>query len=351
MTFVDVGLRDTHPVLAVKDFIKGLDSMSRMDTLLMGNRASQLETFWRTWQELEPGHPIFDHHKTRLGQCIPMALHADEGTSIKKKALMVLQYQPLLGCGSRKAKRKANLEVAGVNLLGNSLKTRFLYSVMLARLYSGKKKQNRPLMALVHQLCLELRNFFYEGCMVTIDGVQQRIFLITLGMKGDWPALAKLGNLARHHGRVTSTHEDGKGICHLRVGGMFGKHWYNTSYENMMAMREGAPVPWKKEPSMTKEIPMDGNLKANFFKIDIFHTCHKGLMADLAANIIVPHILHGKRFWKCFFDSSTVFLLFRRAWELCFSNLSVFPAGMLLWLRAVWRGRLWGSLRESVSGA
>ena len=217
---------------------------------------------------------------------MPVAIHADEGTSVKKKALMVLQFQPLLGLGSRK--NKAGDGVPGINLLGNSLKTRFLFSVMLARVYGGKRG-NRPLMKLVHHLACQLRDSFYHGCDVGIDGVRQKIFLVTLGCKGDWPALAKLGNLVRHHGRVTSTAAFGKGICHLCAGGTEQHpHWHDTSFANMMAMRENVPAPWNTEPDLTKEIPMEISAKAKFFKVDIFHTCHKGLMADLGANIIEP---------------------------------------------------------------
>eukprot|EP00438_Fugacium_kawagutii_P003442 Skav200195 [mRNA] locus=scaffold2383:347672:348328:- [translate_table: standard] len=211
-------------------------------------------------------------------------LHADEGTSVKKKALMVLQYQPLLGKGSRK--RKRDDEIPGINLLGHSLTTRFLFSVMLAKMYNRKEK-NQPLLALVRHMCLQLKDMFYEGVTVNIDGKSEQIFLVTIAMKGDWPALSKLGRLVRHHGRMTVSAEDGKGICHLCHGGMRGHAWHIISYTNMAAMRVDFQLPWSRESDLTREIPMDPAFKAAFFKVDIFHTCHKGVMADLAANIIV----------------------------------------------------------------
>ena len=286
LTYVDVGLREPHPALAVSDFIAALDSMKKIDTLLVGNRGKQFKQFWEEWRLLQPSHPLFSIHGSHLARCIPMMIHADEGTSVKKKALMVLQMQPLLGKGSRK--RKGDQETPGINLLGHSLTTRFLFSVMLAKVYSGKKKKNRPLMALVRSLCLQLKRCFYDGINVTIDDVPQNIFLVTVAMKGDWPALSKLGNLVRHHGRMTSSRDDGKGICHLCAGGMEGQPWHDISFANMSAMRSGVPAPWNREPDLTREIPMDPSCKPQFFKVDIFHTCHKGIMADLAANVIVP---------------------------------------------------------------
>ena len=68
---------------------------------------------------------------------------------------MALQVQAMMGQGSRK--RKADQMTAGPHLLGNSLKTRMLFSVLLGRLCSGQKVQNHPLLALVNHLCLQLQ--------------------------------------------------------------------------------------------------------------------------------------------------------------------------------------------------
>lgn len=202
---------------------------------------------------------------------------------------MVLQVQAVMGKGSRK--RKADQMTAGLNLLGNSLKTRMLFSVLLGRLYSGKKLQNRPLFALVNHLSMQLHALYDEGISVTIDGVKQNIFLVPLAMKGDWPALSKIGCLVRHHGRMTVTTEAGVGICHLCNGGVEGyEAWHNLSYDNMVSMHTDVPLPWRKDPAFVRHLPMDPAFKAEFFRIDVFHTCHKGLMADIAANTIEPKL-------------------------------------------------------------
>lgn len=56
---------------------------------------------------------------------------------------MVLQVQAVMGQGSRK--RKADQMTDGLNLLGNILKTRMLFSVLLGRLCSGQKLQNHQI--------------------------------------------------------------------------------------------------------------------------------------------------------------------------------------------------------------
>lgn len=289
ITFIDIGLAEKHPVLEVCDYISRIDSLKKMDALLMGNRDEQYQTFWENWKGLQPSHPVYVHHKGRLGSCIPVAIHADEGTSVKKKALMVLQVQALMGLGSRR--KKTDKMNAGLNLLGNSIKTRILFSVLLGRLYSGKKLGNRPLMALVNHLSMQLRALYDSGITVTIDGIQRKIYIVPLGLKGDWPALSKIGSLTRHHGRLTTTKEFGQGICHLCRAGMEGyESWHIVSYENMVATHREAPPPWRKEPSLVAKLALDPGCKENFFNIDVFHTCHKGLMADIAANTIVPEL-------------------------------------------------------------
>lgn len=289
ITFIDIGLREKHPVIAVSDYISRIDSLNKMDALLMGNRDQQYQSFWEKWKCLQPSDPVFVYHKERLGSCIPVAIHADEGTSVKKKALMVLQIQALMGQGSRR--KKSDQMNAGLNLLGNSIKTRILFSVLLGRLYSGKKLGNRPLMALVDHLSMQLRALYDSGITVTIDDLKRRIYIVPLGLKGDWPALSKIGRLSRHHGRVTTTKEFGEGICHLCKAGMEGfESWHILSYENMSVMHRDVPPPWRKEPELVAKLALDPGCKGNFFKIDIFHTCHKGLMADIAANTIAPEL-------------------------------------------------------------
>ena len=48
----------------------------------------------------------------------------------------------------------------GVNYLGKSIVTRWLYSVMLARVYSGKKMKNKPLLRLIEHLALDFEIVF-----------------------------------------------------------------------------------------------------------------------------------------------------------------------------------------------
>ena len=137
LSYKDVGLSEPHPVLAVHDFVQSMSKNEKLEHLFMGNGPKQYLDFWEKWRKQQPKHPVYAEHASHLSECVPVSIHCDEGTSQKKKGLMIIQVQPCLGRGT--SKRKATETEPGVNYLGKSLVTRWLFSVMLTRVYSGKK--------------------------------------------------------------------------------------------------------------------------------------------------------------------------------------------------------------------
>lgn len=86
VSYVEVGLGAKHPILSLDDIIKTLDKENKLqDIMMQGNSAETFKHFWSNWRQLQPTHGIFQHHNTHLGQCIPVAVHCDEGTTLKKK--------------------------------------------------------------------------------------------------------------------------------------------------------------------------------------------------------------------------------------------------------------------------
>ena len=286
LSYVDVGIKSPHPVLSIGDFISKLDQCGKMDLLLMGNGPVQFRSFWEKWRRIQPNHSIYKVDPSRLDWSIPVAIHTDEGTSQKKKALMIIQYQTLMGRGT--SKRKSDESNPDLNFTGNSITTRLLYSCMMGRIYSLKKNKNRPLLQLMKHLGDELHKASTIGFRCKINGIERRLFLVCLGLKGDWPALSKIGTLTRHHGRDTYSKPDGPGICHLCLGGQLNQAWHDISYENMQKMRAVNDLPWEHDPILVTALHLEPEYQAEFFRVDLFHTCHKGMMADVAANIVVP---------------------------------------------------------------
>ena len=281
LSFVDIGLKDEHPILSVSNMIRCLSKQNKIDLLLTGHSPDQLQQFWEQWRGSNFSHPVFQEHQGRLDACVPVFLHLDEGTSIKKRGLMVVHWQPTLGKGTSRNKND-------MNMIGSSIATRFLYSCMLAKVYGGKQK-NKPLLLLTKHLGKELRTLFYDGLVVNVNGNHQRLFIICIGMKGDWAGLAKVGELNRSFHRDAPAKPFGKGICHLCKAGQENHPWHLVDYESMVQAHQDVPPPWRQESPLVEFIPCHP-YKASFFCIDIFHTCHKGLCADIAANGIAPLI-------------------------------------------------------------
>ncbi len=56
----------------------------------------------------------------------------------------------------------------------------------------------------------------------------------------------------------------------------------------MQKMRAVNDLPWEHDPILVTALHLEPEYQAEFFRVDLFHTCHKGMMADVAANIVVP---------------------------------------------------------------
>jgi hypothetical protein len=195
---------------------------------------------------------------------------------------MVLQWQPVLAWGSRRAEE--------INFSQLSIRTRFLFSVMLGQTYLGAKHKNRPLHALVERFATELRSCFEQPIEVDDAGVPRRLSFVLLGTKGDLPALMKLGRLERHFLRDCWRKDKGAGICHLCLGGQNNKPWHLVDYHSMCKLKEDMTDPWPLKPELLQHIPHSPGHAAEFFRLDVFHTFHKGVLGDAAANIIVSGV-------------------------------------------------------------
>ncbi len=282
-----------HPVLPFRSVVQAMSACGKLESLL-GDKFGLLDglaNFWERYRPHHPNHPIYSLDKERLGSTVPLLAHADEGTGKKKKAIMILQIQPLHGKGtSRHAE-------GGLNFVGVSVSTRYLYSVMTAKVYAGINAQR--LDCLVGHMADDLTGLFHSPVEVTIRGTKKSLFFSCVGLKGDWPALVKLGKLQRHFGR-TSAGTESTGICHLCRAGQGGFPYNNFDYDAMLESRRLVALPWDSPGALSTKIPQDQERLAEFFKIDVFHTFHKGIFGDLAANAIETRSPYVEEFLQAF---------------------------------------------------
>ena len=280
VTTLEIGLQREHPAILFSSYVKTLGDLGKLDVL---HANADLGKFWETLQPLRPGHPVYSLPKEEWDHVIPIYLIADEGRGLRHSAVMVLGCEPLLGNGCETQDENTAQEPFKMNFTGNTYRTRQLFSVLHRPNY--KKGE-----AALHQLVAH----WSENLRLCFDGIQVSGTLwrvAVLGLKGDLPALDKLGRLTRHFRREAYPH--GRGLCHLcmcntSVCPQWHQHRFDTApWVQTMAT---ATNPWisTKESSLTATIPIDRNLKARFFLPDLFHTVHKGVHADLTASAIEP---------------------------------------------------------------
>ena len=275
VTFADIGLKHPHPTLKLRDIISTLDKNDKIQHLLVGNGPAQLEAFWRMYKQINGGHEVYTAHPQHLHQCLPMMLRLDEGTSHKKRAIMILSVQVVCGKGSKRS--------SGHNFLGSTYLSRYLFSVLISRMYAKKP-------AVLHSLFdawrSDLDDCFRNGVKIHGAAGINRIFPIMIACKGDWPALMKAGRLKRHHLTNAVSNPDGGGICHLCRAGMRNYEW-NEFEADAAWLHADNPLPWNT-PSPLSCIPQNPDNLPSFFAVDLFHVCHKGVVADYVASAIAP---------------------------------------------------------------
>eukprot|EP00439_Symbiodinium_sp_Y106_P022881 s866_g2.t2 len=277
------GLQSAHPVLKPKDVLETMAKFNKLDCFLHGHSPKDFSNFWEKFRALEPENLVFIQHGKRLEQVVPIMIHLDEGTGQKKKPLLILQYHSVLGLGSRRA--------PDLNFTGSTFKTRLLYTTMPAKTYGKQTKKKEIIQSLFEAWARDLMTLFTDGFdYETADGKVSKLFAACVGCKGDWPALNLAGNLERHFGRVekekASSRKPCPGICHLCRAGMPKYPWHEYGPKAKWNLDRGeVPAPWKpnnKPPLLT--LCLNPRSPESFFKIDCFHTLHKGCFADLAAS-------------------------------------------------------------------
>ncbi|CAE7797904.1 unnamed protein product [Symbiodinium necroappetens] len=180
---LDVGNGKMHPVLPIKHFLKALADGNQLSRLWgstnSGSYTEILPRFWRRWKAHDPQHAVFSEHRGRMAQVLPLQLHADEGQTLKKTAIMIWNFQSILGFGL--ASSDDCESAMALNYTGSSYATRFLYTVCHKRFY---KKDKSYFDGIMQGLADELVDLFYNGVTVNLAGQQTTFYAALVGLKG-----------------------------------------------------------------------------------------------------------------------------------------------------------------------
>ena len=285
---MDAGLQAPHPILRVKDLLKTLDDANQLRLLTGGMGFAAWETFWNRFRAEAPDHPVYDVHAGHLDQVLPVFVYGDEGQSHKKAGFLVVQWQPVCGYGTSFSVKREDTDL-GTNMLGVSFTTRFLFSVMRQKLYSRKPHAFHKIM---EEMSEELRDLFFSGFSWSSGCTKARtIYLCVIGCKADWPMLKKMGNLVRSHHGSRAGPGKGKGLCHLCLAGQPGHEDWHNIYDGSWKETDtdDMAAPWSRPSPLTRLTPLPESMvfKTWFYRPDVFHTFHKGVMAELAGSTIV----------------------------------------------------------------
>ena len=286
LTTIDVGRGKQHPVLKVSDMLRVLAEKEKLP-LFWGStnlktRSATLNDFWSRYRSHDAAHAVFQEHGEHLHRVLPLQIHADEGQTLKKSGVMVINFQSPMGFGITTS--TDSTDAMALNYIGNTYATRFLYTVCTKRTYA--KKNKFVLDSIIEALADELADLFYNGVSIQLGKKRMTMYVATIGLKGDWPVQARIGNLTRHFARkgVYNT-SDQSGFCHLCKAGQ--THYPPYDYSRTAAWRSTylTCVPWTVEGPLCR-IPQSDR-KETMHRFDVFHTLHKGVFAELAGSGIV----------------------------------------------------------------
>lgn len=259
----------------------------------------QLRLFWERWECLHPNHEIFRiRDKESLGRTLPMLVHGDEGRGPKRQAVMCLSAASILGQGvATKSKRGNRSDVQLMNYIGHTFITRFLLGILPKKAY-----ENCP--AAFHQFVRkfaeDLRCLATDGVISSITG--QTHYVAVLHIKGDWPFLAKVGELTRsfsNQPKQASSQKPCTGICHYCLAGRPDIPFEDMSMDAEWQFSVGVERPWKSTPVIFK-IPHDDTFPESFLAADPFHTWHLGEGRNFVANCVAMMLEQapGGVMWK-----------------------------------------------------
>ena len=295
---LDLKLKRSVPFLKASVMLKAMALNRKLeDCLIGGGSIEQVKLFWLRYKRLFPDHPIF-HDGKDLGACIPIMVHADEGRCVKKEQILIINWQGCIGSGTiLSEKHNLSKEDQGLNYKGSTFKTRVLLGTLCATHYRKKNRDGHRLTSLLNAIVDDFLDLYNNGLDVSLkSGSWMKVHLVPIAFKGDWPMLAKLGNLKQHFGKKARPNGESK-ICHLCHAGASGypyeDHTINAKwYETYLKDR-----PWSR-PSPFTRLPLPPQQEL-FYRFDPFHCIHKGILAEFAGSAIVArlHVWIRFLFW------------------------------------------------------
>ena len=249
--------------------------------------------FWKRYEAIEPGHPIFQAN-VDLSRCAAIVAHGVEGRGRRRSAFMVCSFHSCLGFGTNAATTVASNAGKRQKVLKEYLKmttnykdhtycTRFLCGVLPKKAYGPGDENLRNL----------LRVMASEAAFMATTGIQDArghtYRMVMVKNVGDWPWLHKSGCFSRSFNNIQkhlSVKTNPAGICHLCRAGQADcpaedymtrmPKWKATMFQQS---------PFAKVPEFAV-VPHPPNRLESLFPYDLFHTWSLGVGKNYLGSIL-----------------------------------------------------------------
>lgn len=299
----DISTQKDYPFVKFSSWLTYLVECDMLDQLVgvqsIPDMQKLLQVFWARYKESEPQHLMYHQESgaaLRPDMTVPIVIHGDEGTSHKKKQIMIISSTGVLGRGSSRCKDNDVSDLGdsnplSLNYLGDTWLTHFLHGVMPVRLYGDTPHAFYEVLDLVAD---DLQSLFQNGIQIG----RHRFFIAVLGIKGDAPFLSKSGRFElRSFTRKpvrSSARAPCSGICHQCLAGKedwerevpyenFGDHHPGWSETIGILKPYVNSSPLLRIPCLKEDTPARAEL---FWKFDLFHNLHLGLGKCFASSAV-----------------------------------------------------------------
>ncbi|CAE7501520.1 ttn-1 [Symbiodinium sp. CCMP2456] len=261
-----------HPVLSMKALATEiLRDYPRL--LFFGHEYTDLKRventladFWERFRHTWPDHDIYITHHNNLSRCIPIRVHADEGTSFRRAAIYQQSWGPVLKAGAA------------------SFLHCFFYTAMLADEYkddnAGYAAGNKTLDSLMKHFVQDAKECYMNG----VPSRNGKFFLVLIRLEGDLPAQGKLTHSARNYTN------DPNPMCPWCLAD--GKEVPFGDFRRTARWREtlDCEPPWGSS-SPLHDLP--GGEDVRFISRDLFHISHLGIARTCVASVICYLVAMG----------------------------------------------------------
>ena len=252
-----------HPILCIQDMAKEI-FRSYEDKLFAGRSVESAQglflRFWRTFRQVQPDSKVFQvHSQGELRFCIPCKLHIDEGTGLRKSAVLQCSWGPVLASGAASWDRY------------------FFWTAMSHEAYTqhnvGLEWGNEVVDSLMVELAKQASSAMETGIAIKYG----TFFLCFISLEGDLPAQAKVFHCKRNFLHVPNP------MCPWCLAD--GDTFPFTDVRSAASWRATVDqdVPWSNEPPLAA---LTRNGEATFLAKDLFHIISLGIGRTFLASAI-----------------------------------------------------------------